>query len=102
LLERYGYPQVLERFRFHMTLSGPLPRTAAEPILALARDWAGRLQQAEALVLDRLSLFVEPSQGAPFERRADFLLQGVADPDREPSGMARRQAPGDLWIGSTQ
>lgn len=77
LLERYGYPQVLERFRFHMTLTGALPRDAAAPILDIAQGWADRLQSAEPLVLDRLSLFVEPSPGATFERRADFELRGM-------------------------
>lgn len=30
LLTRWGYPYVMEEFRFHMTLSGPLPDAACE------------------------------------------------------------------------
>lgn len=34
LLERWGYPYVLEEFRFHLTLTGPLPDDAAEEVHA--------------------------------------------------------------------
>ncbi len=32
-LDRYGYPYVLEEFRFHMTLTGKLPDNEIEPVL---------------------------------------------------------------------
>ena len=47
-LRRWGYPYVLGRFRFHMTLTGPLPpearaavRAALEPALAPVAGRAG-------------------------------------------------------------
>jgi putative phosphonate metabolism protein len=33
LLERWGYPYVLDEFRFHLTLTGPLPTEHAEAIV---------------------------------------------------------------------
>ena len=36
-LERWGYPYVMEDFRFHMTLTGRLPDGRREPILAMLR-----------------------------------------------------------------
>lgn len=36
LFERYGYPHVLERFRFHMTLTGPLEDALARQDLSKA------------------------------------------------------------------
>ena len=34
LLERWGYPYVMEEFRFHLTLSGALPEAEAEAVVA--------------------------------------------------------------------
>lgn len=33
-LQRWGYPYVMEQFRFHITLSGPLPRAQADALRA--------------------------------------------------------------------
>lgn len=73
LFERYGYPHVLERFRFHMTLTGPVDATLARQLVAqLARPVA--LLNEQPLVLDRLCLFVEPLEGAAFRRVAETRL----------------------------
>jgi putative phosphonate metabolism protein len=64
-LERYGYPYVLDAFRFHMTLSGPLPperihqtRKAIEtdllPVVPLPTD------------VDRIALCAQPSPDTRF------------------------------------
>src|SRR5712671_6421574 len=37
-LDRWGYPYVMEEFRFHMTLTGRLDTTRREPILAMLQD----------------------------------------------------------------
>jgi hypothetical protein len=65
-LSRWGHPYVMDEFRFHMTLTGPL----------LARDFP-RIEQAlkahfdpvlaEPMTISNLALFVEPEQGAPFQ-----------------------------------
>lgn len=38
-LVRWGYPYVLENFKFHMTLSGRFPRKDAERIAEAAQNW---------------------------------------------------------------
>lgn len=74
LFERYGYPHVLERFRFHMTLTGPLDDALARQIVAKVALPVGQLNAQEPAVLDRLCLFVEPREGAAFRRVADVRL----------------------------
>ena len=75
LLETFGYPYVLEQFLFHMTLTDRLAEPQRTALLGRAEAWF-----AEALArpvwLDRLVLFHEAEAGAPFERLADFALQG--------------------------
>jgi putative phosphonate metabolism protein len=76
LLDLYGYPYVLEQFRFHMTLTDRLEQDEARDIAAAAATWFGPVLDAPVL-LDRLCLFHEPDAGKPFRRIADFKL-GVA------------------------
>lgn len=64
-LHRWGHPYVMDEFRFHMTLTGPL----------LSRDF-GRIETAlgahfgpvlgEPVEIANLALFVEKEPGAPF------------------------------------
>jgi hypothetical protein len=64
-LERWGYPYVLEEFRFHMTLAGPLPAMQHEPWrAALAGLFAGQIN-APALV-DAVSLVRQDGPGTRF------------------------------------
>ncbi len=79
LLDRYGYPFVLDCFRFHFSLTGVLAPGDAhrvEPVLAAARVHFYRLNTSNPLLLDRLSSFVESEPGAPLRRVADFALRG--------------------------
>lgn len=75
LLSLYGYPHVLGRFRFHMTLSGPVDVPTAERILAAARPEAARLNHDSPPRLDRLCLFREAHPDAPFVRLHDEVLE---------------------------
>lgn len=74
LMERHGYPQVLERFRFHMTLTGPVAAPVAQEIMARVTPAVADLNQQAPLVLDRLCLFAQPSPHASFRRLADVEL----------------------------
>jgi putative phosphonate metabolism protein len=76
LLEQFGYPYVMERFRFHMTLGALPDDDTAVRLLRAAHGTAAPLNRQHPPVLDRLCLFVEPRPGAPFLRRADFPLRG--------------------------
>jgi putative phosphonate metabolism protein len=67
-LQRWGYPYVLDEFRFHMTLTGPVPTERQERMArALSDAFGGFL--AEPLAIDALSLFVEPAPMADFVER---------------------------------
>lgn len=62
LLDRWGYPYVMEEFRFHLTLSGDLPEAEAEALrAALAPQVAPLLTRP--FVLDHLALFGEAPDG---------------------------------------
>ena len=63
-LDRWGYPFVLRDFRFHMTLTGPVPGPAEALRAELDGHFAALL--GRPLPLDGLGLFVEPAPGAPF------------------------------------
>ena len=76
LLDRYGYPYVLEEFQFHMTLTDRLATEQREPMRKRAADWFAEAL-AEPVVLDRLVLFHEAELGAAFRRLDDFVLKGA-------------------------
>lgn len=61
-LAQWGYPYVLEDFRFHLTLSGRLPGDEAEQTLATLRPWLNPLLP-RPLVIDALCLFGEDETG---------------------------------------
>jgi putative phosphonate metabolism protein len=64
-LARWGYPYVMESFRFHLTLTARLAPDEADPLgAALADHFAAAL--AAPLCFDAIALYVEPEPGAPF------------------------------------
>lgn len=75
LLAEYGYPHVLERFSFHLTLTGPVDSDVAGRLVAQLAPRLLELEAAQPLVLDRLCLFHEAAAGAPFTRVHEELLQ---------------------------
>jgi len=72
LLQAWGYPWVLQEFRFHFSLTGPLDGLAPVQREALLAGAARQFHGLPPCRVDRLSLFVEPVAGADFE-----LLQQV-------------------------
>ncbi|MGY6548436.1 MAG: DUF1045 domain-containing protein [Roseinatronobacter sp.] len=62
LLERWGYPYVMEEFLFHITLSGRLTPPEIEQTSAAARVWF-EPALAEPLSLDALAIFAERADG---------------------------------------
>jgi len=70
LLDTWGYPYVLDEFRFHMTLTGALDgslRPAFER--ALVERWAA---VEEPAVIEGLALAVQPTRDAQFRVKAYF------------------------------
>lgn len=62
LLLQWGYPYVMDQFRFHMTLSSKLPKDQLDAVQAvLAQRLHGRIP--EPFVLDGLSLVGEADDG---------------------------------------
>lgn len=74
LLALHGYPHVLERFRFHMTLTGPIDSSTAQRVCKALAGEPARLNAQAPLSLDRLCLFVEHGPGSAFQRVIDLRL----------------------------
>jgi hypothetical protein len=64
LLHEWGYPYVLDEFRFHMTLSDALD--AASVRTAIVSLWQTRAEALGPLPFHGAALFVQPQPGAPF------------------------------------
>lgn len=70
-LDRWGYPYVLDCFRFHMTLTGPLEEPERGRVKAIL-EHAFAPQLAEPLRIDQLALFTQTHRVAPFRVVARF------------------------------
>ena len=75
-LDRWGYPYVMEEFRFHMTLTGRLDETRREAVLAMLRERFARLNLTE-LAIDRVALFKQADVKARFEIIGDWQLRAA-------------------------
>ncbi|WP_371055283.1 DUF1045 domain-containing protein [Rhodosalinus sp. K401] len=74
LLARWGYPYVMEEFRFHMTLTGPLgPDELAQTETVLARHFAPVLPAP--FVADAVTLLAEDDAGR-FHHLHRYTLTG--------------------------
>ncbi|MFN5350570.1 MAG: DUF1045 domain-containing protein [Betaproteobacteria bacterium] len=74
LLNRFGYPHVLERYQMHFTLTGQVTAQEAASVTRAVTAPIEQLNRQNPLVLDRLCLFMEPAADSPFLRIADFAL----------------------------
>jgi putative phosphonate metabolism protein len=68
LLLAWGYPYVLQCFRFHVSLTGSLQELPEETLGTLTAAAARHFHDLPVPRVDRLSIFIEPSPGD------DFLL----------------------------
>ena len=75
-LDRWGYPYVMEEFRFHMTLTGRLDEARREAVLAMLRERFARLSLTE-LAIDRVALFKQTDAKARFEIIGDWQLRAA-------------------------
>jgi putative phosphonate metabolism protein len=64
-LDRWGYPYVMEDFRFHMTLTGRLGAEGREAVLAMLRDRFSRIG-LETLAVDRIAIFRQENAESRF------------------------------------
>lgn len=65
LLVAWGYPYVMEEFRFHLTLTGPLDRDLGEGVLRILKEQFDPVC-GTSFVLDALSVFEQPEPGGDF------------------------------------
>ncbi|AMM23984.1 hypothetical protein AX767_06180 [Variovorax sp. PAMC 28711] len=66
LLVRWGYPFVLQKFRFHMSLTGSLRGVPPEVVAALRNGAQQAVEKLPPCRFDAISLFSEPAPGSDF------------------------------------
>jgi putative phosphonate metabolism protein len=71
-LERWGYPYVMEEFRFHMTLTGRLGPERSSPLEMLRERFRGL--GIAALSVDRIALFRQDGSDRRFRIIGDWAL----------------------------
>jgi putative phosphonate metabolism protein len=72
-LDRWGYPYVLEEFRFHMTLTGRLDAVRRQPVLTMLRDRFSTLG-LKTLAIDRIAVCRQDETDSRFRIISDFVL----------------------------
>jgi putative phosphonate metabolism protein len=72
-LDCWGYPYVMEEFRFHMTLTGRLPAERRETVLTILRQRFAALELT-TLAVDRIALFRQDNANARFRIVQQYLL----------------------------
>jgi putative phosphonate metabolism protein len=75
-LDRWGYPYVMEEFRFHMTLTGRLGSERREPILAMLRSRFASTG-LDALVIDRIAVFRQDNAASRFRIAGQWELRAA-------------------------
>lgn len=66
LLVRWGYPYVLDRYRFHLSLTGDLNGAAMDTVHRLERAAHEAFDGLPPCRFDSLALYAEPAPGADF------------------------------------
>lgn len=72
-LEAYGYPYVGDAFRFHMTLTGSLPRDRVMAVKQVLAEAYARAVPAGPVAIDRIALFRQEMRDSRFR-----LLESVS------------------------
>lgn len=72
-LDRWGYPYVMEEFRFHMTLTGRLDSDRRRPILEMLRARFATLG-LDTLTIDRIALFKQDDAKVRFRIIGEWAL----------------------------
>jgi putative phosphonate metabolism protein len=72
-LDRWGYPYVFEDYRYHMTLTDPLPGEESERLSSALTEMLAPLL-AQPMRLDAVSLFAQSDRTTPFRLIRRFPL----------------------------
>jgi hypothetical protein len=70
-LLRYGYPYVLDEFRFHMTLTERLQAAERDQVLAILAELAAPVCAAP-IRIDAIAVFEQHDRAAPFVLRRRY------------------------------
>ena len=77
-LDRWGYPYVMEEFRFHMTLTGRLSDERRGPIVAQLRTRFAAVDLTR-LAIDRIALFKQTDSASRFRIIGSWPLRADRD-----------------------
>ena len=80
-LDRWGYPYVMDEFRFHMTLTGRLDAARRAPVLTILRRRFSDLDITR-LAIDRIALFRQDDTHSRFRIISQWRLSSA---ERKPS-----------------
>jgi putative phosphonate metabolism protein len=72
-LDRWGYPYVMQDFRFHMTLTGRLAPERHGPVLMMLKDRFSMLG-LKTLAIDRIALFRQADADSRFRIAGVYVL----------------------------
>lgn len=72
-LDRWGYPYVMDEFRFHMTLTGRLDADRRGPIMEMLRKRFAGLG-LDTLAIDRIALFKQDDAASRFRIVGEWVL----------------------------
>jgi putative phosphonate metabolism protein len=75
-LLRWGYPYVMDEFRFHMTLTGPVAAERQPVVNSVLRE-TFTAHTGQPLSMTGVAVFVEETRGAPFIVRSWLPLGGA-------------------------
>jgi putative phosphonate metabolism protein len=75
LLQQWGYPYVMEEFRFHLTLTGPLDAATRDRAVAALDPLVAPLCRLP-LPVDALAVFAQDDRAAPFREISRHALRG--------------------------
>lgn len=75
LLQRWGYPYVMDEFRFHLTLTESLNTSQQACILPVAKEYFSDVL-AMPCVVDAISIFAQQNETGPFEVINRYPLTG--------------------------
>ncbi len=74
MLHHWGYPYVLDLFRFHLSLTGPLGNADSKKVATLSVEASKSISRLGRPRFDAISVFEEPQPGADFRlvQRVEF------------------------------
>ena len=78
LLQQWGYPFVLDEFRFHLTLTNRLRLEEQQPVIQALSPLIDALN-TQPFQLDALSIYVQPAPDAPFVVTRRYGFDGSVD-----------------------